>query len=403
MSAHPSQQHIAASNKDPRSPGSIVTRNEENPPILIMPFGARERENIIGILNAVAQDVRERPNFVELPWGEKQDRHVRQRERFIIVKLLHYILNHKTVEHQIQVEQQKAQRREEKTRDRLRARAIRRVAEVRQCLNGLMADIDSLTHTPLESTFDFGDLESEVNRFRRLARKISPIAMVRDVRDAQAEKMYFASLVISLEKRHLISSALVPDPSEAVSDPGPAKIASPHIYRITWPQMESPLLPQPIKVHVKLEDRSETAEMADLGGTEADAAKRPSIVLEIGHIAIEHIESYKDRFQAPITATGLGLFVDLCDPNKGVWLIRNNDYIGIMGDEQAFPSPGLQAFLKRYKIDKNCGNFKLSEQWQSWNSLTANMQIQVLQNLSDNPSPKRHLVPKFETFLRSHV
>ncbi|KAI6342248.1 hypothetical protein MCOR25_011187 [Pyricularia grisea] len=428
MSSSSAQYDAAGRNEDLASP--MISPEEEAPSTVFMPFGERERVNIVGLFNTMTEGVNKQTGPVELPCNDVYTRRAARafkrilregdgEKKLIALKFLQHIQDHKTVEEQVRAEA------EETKRDKFLARAARRCDEVLFFMDSLTTEIRSLTDTPLDASFNFADLEYEVERFRRFARKTFPPSFLRGFETPMLYRLYAASLVISFDKAFFLSLANVPNPPDEPERYASSKVASPHIYRATWAQMNtrSPVpSEQPAKVgsskskdvvYIKHEEMSEAtnphlssspttrkkqAQQMDHNPEQTDKSDLPRIVLEIGHLAIVHMASTRDRYEAPMTATGLGLFVDLCDRRKGLWLLRTDDYIGVKLDEQSAPSPGLQEFLKLVNLDQSCGNRKLSEHWGLWSSMGGLMQIEILKGTGDTVSLQRHLVPKFETF-----
>lgn len=453
MSSHSVQQNAMARDDNPAHPGPMLDLKGEASSAALLPFGPRVQVNLVRMLNSVVEDVRSRADHVGFAWDDSHSnqaakvvrrmlRNGDNEKRFITIKLLSYIQSHKTVQAQNEEEN------ELHTKKHQKEKARRLQGELLAFFLSLTAEIKSLRGSPSEPAFNFSDLENEVNRVRHLVRKVSaPFHLTHRTQERPTGDLYHVnSLAISLNKPFLLSLALVTDPDDSPGGQGPGKTASPHIFRLTWPKVESKPLTtssqstpgsisaavQPVStlhpadaVYIKQEpghdtDGSGRAVVANSSpghGNErmpnanqqltrmvGDTMMLPRIVVEIGHLAIVHTTTTEHRHEVPITATGLGLFVDSEDVNKGLWLLRTDNYIGVRLDDQPSLESGLIAFLKKRKLYENCGNAKLSRSISDWfESFTGEQQIHVLQHTGSIKADRRRLVPKFETFAVSYA
>ncbi|KAL8397222.1 hypothetical protein RB594_004079 [Gaeumannomyces avenae] len=302
-------------------------------------------------------------------------------------------------------------------------RELIRLSEVAGFYQSIGMTIKDLAPGLHHAECDIGGFHNDMIRIRDNISPSLPLNLFKmSSQDKEDQSMYlvssFGPFAISLQPQFMLSSVLVPYPEDWDRTIN-AQLASHFLFRVSFKsgdESRSGSNGDGMSVHwggdrvdgqsvIKQEqdeqEQGEHVKKDKKNQPTTTLTGLPRIVLELGHVVILDVrKTNQTRTDAHQIPTGMGLFADMEDGDKNMWLIRTTPYM-------ACPRPRiqLQAEVRRQmgqlNLDGSHGAIPLGKGITVWMSMTIKKQTGVLKR--DTAHSK--VEPMFERFMvdRDHI
>ncbi|EJT71748.1 hypothetical protein GGTG_11002 [Gaeumannomyces tritici R3-111a-1] len=291
----------------------------------------------------------------------------------------------------------------DKTNKREAKRELVRLSEVASFYQSIGMTIKDLAPGLHHPECDIGGFHIDMIRIRDNISPSLPLNLFKmSSQDKEDQSMYlvsfFGRFAISLQPQFMLGSALVPYPEDCDQTIN-AQLASHFLFRVSFKsgdESRSGSNGNGMSVHgggdrvdgqaVVREEQDEHVEKdrnvkkKEQNQPTTTLTGLPRVVLELGHVVILDVrENNRTRTGAHQTPTGMGLFADMEDRDKTLWLIRTTPYM-------ACPRPriqlqgGVRGHMGQLNLDGSHGAIPLGKSIIGWMSMNIHKQAGVLKS-----------------------